>query len=314
MKSIVVAATLLSIAQASAEPTITVGPSVPFSARELAEAVRLRVDSNAHIHVSRAGDSIVITADGTTRPVTVTPETDDPHEAARIAALVIVALSEPASTPVTVRPAASPIASSAPAASSDRDEMRARASATLVGTTSIPGTWSIRAGLGMRAGRAKVAGLSAAPVAHETATASLLVTRQMGSNSRLVLGMGWDRATPFANRADAPAMQASSAVLSARAGVELSHRWFAIEGGVAAAPFHDCGDKSASSWGPYVSSRIHLVSVANKHRIFGEVGAAQQRMTVTEAACSANADGADTWPFLLTHTSVHATLGMEVSL
>jgi hypothetical protein len=313
VRSVVFAATLLSITRAAAAPTITVGQSVPVTASELAEAVRLRVDSNARIHVSRDGSSLIIAVDDTTRPIDLEPDTEDSHEAARIAALVIVSLAAPRAdgsiVPTTLASSAGAVASARPGV----DDRRAGASTTLVGATMAPGTWSLRVGLGMRAARAKVEAFDADPVPHETTTANVVVARRVGSNARLVVGLEWDRATPFADAEETPAMQTTAGVLFARAGVEVAHRWFAVEGGLAAAPFSVCGDEAASSWGPYLSTRVHVLALAAKHRIFGEVGVEQQRMS-TASGCGTERSEPDSWPMMLTHTSVHATVGMEVSL
>ncbi len=95
-------------ATAHARPRITVDDSVPFTAKDLADAVEIRVrETNVTIHVARSGDLIVITVGDRARAL----EVDDaqPHDLARVVALVIVSLAEsPISTQRLVAPPAPP--------------------------------------------------------------------------------------------------------------------------------------------------------------------------------------------------------------
>ncbi len=92
-------ALLAMTATVSARPRITVDDSVPFTAKDLADAVEIRVrDTNATIHVARSGDMIVITVGDRARALEV--DGAAPHDLARVVALVIVSLAEP---PISTR-------------------------------------------------------------------------------------------------------------------------------------------------------------------------------------------------------------------
>lgn len=102
LASALVMATTLT---AHAHPTITVDDSVPFTAKDLADAVEIRVrDTNARIHIARSGDVIVIIVGDRARALEV--DNAEPHDLARVVALVIVGLAE--SPPIATAPLAPP--------------------------------------------------------------------------------------------------------------------------------------------------------------------------------------------------------------
>lgn len=104
-------ALVLATSVAHARPTITVDPSVPFTAKDLADAIEIRLQSNARIHIARSGDIIVITVGDRARALEV--DGAAPHDLARVVALVIVGLAEsprafPPPLPISTTPLVAP--------------------------------------------------------------------------------------------------------------------------------------------------------------------------------------------------------------
>jgi hypothetical protein len=123
-------------ATAAARPTVTVGEEVPFSATQLADAIELRGAADIAVHVVRRGDDLVVDVGSASQTVAIAPSTSD--EAARVVAMVVVALfvTPPSATTVEVGVAPAPPAD-------------AIAPAPFAPAPPSPSRWSARATLGL---------------------------------------------------------------------------------------------------------------------------------------------------------------------
>jgi hypothetical protein len=84
--------TLLAVAGvADARPTIVIGDGVPLDARELRDAIDLRIEGDVTIRITR-GPSSAVTIDVGGRRETLDVDSEDPAAAARVVAMVAFAL------------------------------------------------------------------------------------------------------------------------------------------------------------------------------------------------------------------------------
>jgi hypothetical protein len=287
---------VLAATPAVAQPTITVDESTPFTAHELADAIQLRVDSNATIDVRRDGDRWLITIDGHTRPIELSEV--DPHDAARIVALVAVGMDAPTAA-VERSPALAAVVPPAP----DVDHVDTRTRESLFGERSVASAanWALRAAAGVRSdGRTWT-------VPHDAPVLTLTIARRVGQSAHAIVGIDWDGNSSAFD---------SDGVFFARAGIELRHRWFAIEGGARVTTARICEpiDKRVTLFGPYLASRIHLFPVSTHGRVFTELGIGQTSGVLSVSACAMEGDGVGDLPFAMSVRTMHATLGLEVPL
>jgi hypothetical protein len=280
-------AALIASSTASARPTITVGATVPFSASDLANAVRLRADSNARIQIDRDGSALIVSVDGQTRPVDLAT-VEDPHDAARIVALVVVAMAEPDTARA---PTATPSMAIAPAPDEPREHTALFGDAQPITAS----RWTVRASVGGRAGEA-----------YGTVTTGVAVGRLLGPDVQVLVGFDADERHRFGS-ANAYDSMHQNGVMFGRAGVELRHRWLGVELGATATRFTMC-DSTATTISPYITGRAHLFALS-RGRIYAEVGISQDRTSV-EYTCMNITD----WPILFTQETVQGSLGIEVPL
>lgn len=230
----VLAACACCVATAHARPTITVDTSVPFSAKEISDAVEIRVhDSDARIHIARAGDVIVITVGDRARALQV----DDapPHDLARVVALVIVSLAEPS---ISTTPLPSPAAPPLPPAF-DREAPPEMPSIHSTRATPPPSPYALRATIGHQR---TDGGVYTTPVLASLAAA---ITPQV----RVVVSAGVDE---HGTKNDT----ATSAL--GRIGVEGRFGALGLELGGAGFAFHACNDDIGGAGGVYGTARIYL--------------------------------------------------------
>jgi hypothetical protein len=98
---------MLAASVAHARPSVTVAPDAPFTERELGEALALRVTDDVDVHVTRDRDGrLVVTVSG--KQQIVDPAVTDPRDAARVVAMVVIALVEEPAAPPSLAPVAPP--------------------------------------------------------------------------------------------------------------------------------------------------------------------------------------------------------------
>ncbi|MDX2089286.1 MAG: hypothetical protein SFX73_15635 [Kofleriaceae bacterium] len=217
------AAVLLPPAVAFASPTYAVGEAVPFTALQLEEAVVLRGDPRVDVRVTRQGNDLLVEV-GDARQVVAVNDTD-PHGAARVVAMVVVALvGDAASTPAFPPPSAP-----APAAGLTLDhEPRATGS-----------PWSIRGTVGFARDDS---GTFATPVTGA-------VSYRLAPFARLVGSVTYTRAT-------APLRDARFIPL--RLGLEGRAGALGVEIGGMAAVHEGCTGSREVGKGGYATGRIYL--------------------------------------------------------
>lgn len=300
-----IAGSLLA-ATAHAQPTITVDDSVPFSAKELSDAFDIRVrESNAQIHIARSGDDIVVTVGDRVRAIEF--DSTASHDLARVVALVIVSLADaPMETsPTVAAPPTPPVPPIPPTAPPSAVEADASIMAPSI-PVAAPATWALQVALGWhaeRGGEMTVEDGGAGVIVAAT------VSRRLTGNARALLGATAEqthRMTALANRG-------AHTLFSAKAGVELRHRQFAVEGGIAATRVVvDCGiEEPEVSFDPYGAARVYLASVGVfRNRLFVEAGA--KRVSTTSACIGELRSGGVDRPSSV--TTIHGAIGIEVSL
>lgn len=300
---------------ALARPTIVVDDAIPFSADDLADAVSIRADSNAEIHVNREGDVLVITVGNQARTLSVDPAID-PHDLARVVALVIVGLDAPPSAPGAPLPAVAPIAPTRPAPPAPPPPppplpIAGDPSLPVDAPPAAPGAsapsnvlfgfggqlppaknWTLR----LQAGYERTEWIDTRPV-------MATLSRRLGPSAHLVVGIGYDRSSVWTgyeyDRTDVSS-------IPMRAGIELRHRWVAIEGGVAATYWDDPCLGGTIANGGYLAARAYLFPIGSiQNRLFAEGGIRH----VTSAVCmNGNID------YENRDTTVQASLGLELPL
>jgi hypothetical protein len=315
-RTAVFTATLLAASAptaALARPTIVVDEAIPFSADDLADAVSIRADSNAQIHVNRQGDVLVITVGNQARTLSVDPAID-PHDLARVVALVIVGLDAPASAgapaplaPVPPAPPAPPVPPAPPPPLPTTGDpalpipVDAPPGATapsnvlfgFAGQLPPPKNWTLR----LQAGYERTEWTDSRPV-------MATLSRRLGPSAHLVVGIGYDTTSVW-NGVDYGHINVSS--IPMRAGVELRHRWFAIEGGIAGTYWDDPCLGGTIANGGYVAARAYLFPLGSiQNRVFAEAGMRH----VTSTTCM----GADLTTYENRDTTMQASLGLELPL
>lgn len=310
---------------ALARPTIVIDEAIPFSADDLSAAVSIRTDSDAQIHVDRDGDVLVITVGDQARALAVDPAIA-PHDLARVVALIIVALDAPAVAPLPpaaapparlapptppappAPPAPAPPAPPAPPASpAPAPPARPLIAEMPPGSTPSVGAnvlfggsnakpplknWTVR----VQAGYAKSDLFDAYPV-------MATVSWRLGPSAHLVGGIGTDEVGVWSGM---DFEQSKISAIPLRAGVELRHRWFAIEGGIAATRWEDPCNGTTYATGGYAAARAYLFPLgAIQNRFFTELGLRH----VTALGCTVVSGDMQNRV-----TTVSASLGLELPL
>jgi hypothetical protein len=95
-----------------------------------------------------------------------------------------------------------------------------------------------------------------------------------------------------------------------KAGVELRHRWAAIEGGIAATRYYDSTCQlDAIATGGYATARAYLVPLgAIQNRVFLEAGIRH----VVQGACTV--DDVSSMPLENRDSAGHVSVGLELPL
>lgn len=205
---------------AAAGPSYSVDPSAPFTAHDLAEAVQLRTDARKDIRVTRVEDGLLVEVDDTRQVVDV--RSDDPHDAARVVALVVVSLVEAPPPPVPPGSAEAPgvLAAAAP-------------------QVAAPSPWALRAAVGLSRDDG---GTFSTPVTGA-------VSYQLASVARLVASVTYMKAT---------APTRGSWIVPMRFGVEGRSGALGVELGGILAPHATCNDGSMLGTGGYATGRVYL--------------------------------------------------------
>ena len=297
---------------ALARPTIIVGDAIPFSADDLATAVSIRSDSTAAIRVDREGDLLVITVGDQVRSIDVVG-LDDPHDLARIVALVIVALDAPLGDaplapiapprPPAVAPPPTPLSAPPPVAlplpgSPITEAPGTTGSLVLFGgganALPPPKNWTLRASIGLEQSdlRAQLLQLS--------------LSRRLGPWAHVVLGIGYDKHEIWTMDLGTEEVEA----VPVKAGLELRYGWAAIEGGLAAKMYYDTTCMTdAVATGGYGTARVYLFPLgAIQNRTFVEAGIRH----VVQSACTV--DSISSTPLTNRDTAAHLSLGLELPL
>jgi hypothetical protein len=99
-------ALVLAASVAEARPSVTVAPDAPFTERELGEALALRIADDVDVQVTRDLDGRLVVAVRGKQQI-VDPGGTDPRDAARVVAMVVIALVEEPAPPSLAPPAPS---------------------------------------------------------------------------------------------------------------------------------------------------------------------------------------------------------------
>lgn len=290
---------------ALAKPTIVVDEAIPFSADDLATAVSIRADSDAEIVVSRRGDLLVITVGDQARSLQVDPAIDA-HDLARVVALVVLALdaqprapSAPA-TPAPLPPNAPPPPPppTPPTPPSETPPVVPVLGASVLfgssGPLPAPKNWTLRFQLGY--GRTEWT---------DSRPIMATVSRRLGPSAHLVFGIGLDKTSVWSIDASADREEVTS--IPTRAGVELRHRWLAIEAGLAMTRWTDACTGTTYATGGYAAARAYLVPIGSiQNRVYAEGGIRH----VTSSVCM-DWDGN---AYENRDTTIQASIGLELPL
>jgi hypothetical protein len=104
LKPLVIVVALGVASAAYAGPSVTVTPDAPFDEHALGEALALRIADDVVVHVSRDADGRLVVDVSGKRQI-VDPQSLDPQSAARVVAMVVIALvEEPAPIVATAPP------------------------------------------------------------------------------------------------------------------------------------------------------------------------------------------------------------------
>jgi hypothetical protein len=161
---------------ASGEPVVVVDEAAPFSAQQLSDAVKLRVTPKGDVRVTRNGNVLVIEVGDASETVTI--EEGDPREAARVVAMVIVALDGRADR------------ARLPDGDANDDETPAVFASAAAPVQLTPSRWAVRATVG------KILGGSAASSFHPLSAA---ISYSLGEHSRVVASTSliWNYGDPW---------------------------------------------------------------------------------------------------------------------
>ncbi len=304
-RAAVLGATLLAASAptaALAKPTIIVDDAIPFSADDLANAVSIRADSDAEIVVRRQGDLLVITVGGQARSLQVDPAIDA-HDLARVVALVVVALdAQPRapSGPVTpaplpqIAPPAPPPPPTPPTPSETPPVAPVLGASVLFGSSGplpAPKNWTLR----FQFGYGRTEWTDSRPI-------MATVSRRLGPSAHLVFGIGLDKTSVWNIDASADREEVSS--IPTRAGVELRHRWLAIEAGLAMTRWTDACTGTTYATGGYAAARAYLVPIGSiQNRVYAEGGIRH----VTSSMCMDQ----DSNTYENRDTTIQASIGLE---
>ncbi|MGE0403162.1 MAG: hypothetical protein AB7T06_41025, partial [Kofleriaceae bacterium] len=229
-------------------------------------------------HVNRQGDVLVITVGDQARSVAVDPAIE-PHDLARVVALVIVALDGPpsAGAPVAPLPPPPPPAPTPPLPPEPPPPLPADAppgepmpiaapgatgSTVLFGAGGLvppPKNWTLR----VQVGYERTEWIDTTPV-------MATMSRRLGPSAHLVVGIGLDKTSVW-SLSGTGRQEVSS--IPMRAGVELRHRWIAVEAGLAMTRWEDECLGNTFATGGYAAARAYLFPVgAIQNRLFAEAG------------------------------------------
>jgi len=231
-------ALLLSIlipALAAAGPSYTVDPAAPFTAHDLAEAVQLRTEARSDVRVTRVDDGLLVEVDDTRQVVDV--RSDDPHDAARVVALVVVSLVDAPPAPALAPPGST--------------ETPAALTAS-VAPPPAPSRWSLRAAIGMSRDDG---GTISTPLTGA-------VSYQLATSARLVGSVTYMKATSPTR---------GSMFVPMRFGVEGRAGALGVELGGILAPHATCNDGSMLGTGGYATGRVYL-PVSERANVIVEAG------------------------------------------
>jgi hypothetical protein len=212
---------------AAAGPSYTVDPAVPFTAHDLAEAVQLRTDARPDVRVTRVGDGLLVEVGDAHQVVDVNAR--EPHDVARVVALVVVSL-------VDATPAPVPSPEETPAALT-----------TTAAPAPAPSRWSMRAAVGLSRDDG---GTFATPL-----TGGL--SYQLAPFARLAASVTYMKAT---------APRRDTGVFPFRLGVEGRAGALGVELGAMMIPYSSCGDGADGvGRGGYATGRVYLPLTARTH-------------------------------------------------
>jgi hypothetical protein len=221
----------------SAEPTITLGPEVPFTAADLGDAVEMRGGSAAVIRVTRDGDELIVQADDRSQVVEIVD--DNPHDAARIVAMVVVALGHDAAVAAPVAPAPA----LAPAPPSASGPSMSAGSPAIASTAPAPARQHSRFDLRGTVGLMRDDGGTYAPtyiagIGFELVPSTRVVASVMGAEISGIGGVG--------------------GIMPLRLGLEGRAGALAVELGMMFDPETDCRDDRGVATGAYGAARVYV--------------------------------------------------------